>query len=186
MKNNGWKLFFGLLLALGLLAFSAQAELGLAGMSASEAGQAAKAAAEAAYANSDDPAEIQEQLTQILNEAEATGDEGIMTYAIIAVMMAGGADNLAVGQAAVDGSQIAANHPGLAATTSSEVGTLIGPATGSGEKSGEKQGDGDKGDGDKGDGDKGDGDKGDGGFSNPFAPGASGGNIDGDTAATPI
>lgn len=181
MKNNGRKLLFGFLMVFGLLAFFAQAELGLTGMSAAEAGQAVKVAAEAVYAGSDNPAEIQEKLTEILNEAEATGDEGIMTYAIVAIMMAGGADNLAIGQAAVDGSEIAANYPGLAATTSSKVVALISPVAGSGEKSGgEKQGGGEE------EGGGGSDDQEGGGYINPFDPGATGGGDDGDTAATPV
>ena len=130
MKKNDWKIKIFVVTLIGLFMFSAQAELGLGEVFESQGttavGEVVKAAAEAAYAESDDPAEIQGRLVEILNEAAATGDEGVMTYAIVAVMMAGGSDNLAIGQAAVAASNIGEGHSALASATMASAVGLIG------------------------------------------------------------
>ncbi len=133
MKTDATKLFFGLFLTMGLLTSLAFADLGLADMSASEAGAAVKAAAEAIYAGTDDPEQLQSQLIAILNEAEATGDEGAMRYAIVAVLMAGGAENLDSAKEAINNSNLFANHPEITAFTVAATAKLIGAGGGSGQ-----------------------------------------------------
>ena len=104
-----------------LLGLSVHAELGLAQILSTEGtkavGFAVKAAAEAIYSSSDDPEVIQGQLTDLLNEAVATGDEQAVRYTIVAVMMAGGVENLETGKAAIDNSNALIEFPELTAMT---------------------------------------------------------------------
>ena len=137
MNKNVTQLFFGLFLIAGLLAFPAYADLGLAQTLSDQGvqavGVAVKAAVEAVYAGTDDPEQIQSQLVAILNEAAATGDEGVMTYSIVAVMMVGGAGNIDLSKDAINNSDIFANHPKLAAETIVAAEKLIRSGGGAGE-----------------------------------------------------
>jgi len=145
MSKNVIYLFLGLFLFAGLFASPAQAELGLAGMSAAEVGQAVKTATEAVYAGTDDPEQIQSQLVAILNEAAATGDESAMTYAIVAVMMVGGVENIDLSKEAINNSELFANYPELAAEIVVAAEKLIRSGGGAGELGGEKLGGGEGG-----------------------------------------
>ena len=129
MSKNMKRMLVGILLVAGVLSSAVYADLGL-GQTLSEqgvraVGESVKAAAEAIFAAGGDPAEMQAQLTAILNEAVATGDEGAIRYAIVAVMMAGGEESLDLFKAAINASDLAANHPGLAADTIAETEALI-------------------------------------------------------------
>ena len=135
MRKNIVYLFCGLFLFAGLLASSAWADLGLAQTLSDQGlqavGAAVKTAAEAIYAGTDDPVEIKSQLIALLNEAEATGDEDAMRYAIVAVMMAGGEENLDLSKEAINNSNLFANHPELTAFTVASTAKLIGGGAGS-------------------------------------------------------
>jgi len=150
MNKSAMNLFLGLFLIMGLLVSPAQADLGLAQTLSDEGvqavGAAVKVAAEAVYAGTDDPEQIQSQLVAILNEVAATGNEGAMRYAIVAVMMVGGAENVDLSKDAINNSEIFANHPKLAAETIVAAEKLIRSGGGvTGELGGEKLGGGEGG-----------------------------------------
>jgi len=149
MNKSAMNLFLGLFLIMGLLVSPAQADLGLAQTLSDQGvqavGAAVKAATEAVYAGTDDPEQIQSQLVAILNEAAATGDEGAMRYAIVAVMMVGGAENIDLSKDAITSSELFANHPELAAETIVAAEKLIRSGGGLGEMGGEKLGGGEGG-----------------------------------------
>jgi hypothetical protein len=137
MRKTGCRLFFVLVAVTGLFLSPVFADLGLARLAAGPqgaqaVGQAVLTAAKAVYANNTDPAVIQQQLTDILNEAAATGNEPAVRYAIVAVMMAGGAENLALSKAAIDGSNVFANYPSLTAVTVTAVEALLKAGGGAG------------------------------------------------------
>ena len=186
-----------------LLISTARADLGLqqimANQGALAVGQTVLNAAKAVYAGTQDPAAIQNQLIAIMNEAVATGNEQAIRYAIVAVMVAGGFENMALGKAAVDNSNAFSNYETLTALTVASTEALINAAHESGGSIG--GGDREKGGGDRekggGDREKGGGDEQGGGAdrlfhmitdpSNPFAPGTGGGDRDipNDRPATP-
>lgn len=129
-------LFLGLLIV-GLAALPVFAEIGLqqilSEQGVSAVGTAVKTAAEAVYASTDDPAEINAGLVAILNEAEATGDESVITYAIVAVMLAGGVENLEISKEAVNDSNMFANHPEVTAfTVAATEELMLGGGSGAG------------------------------------------------------
>ncbi|MEI7851133.1 MAG: hypothetical protein WCH86_04810 [Kiritimatiellales bacterium] len=169
MRKNAYRLFFVLIAGAVLLTSPVFADLGLAQLAAQPqggaraVGQAVLTAAKAVYANSTDPAVIQPQLIAILNEAAATGDESAIRYAIVAVILAGGVDNLPLSKTAINDSNVFVNYPKLTAVTVSASEALLKASGGAGgEKSGGDKalGGGDKGGADKGGADKGGGDKG--------------------------
>ncbi len=129
MNKNVINLFLGVFLFVGLLASPVHADLGLQQTLSSQGvkafGAAVRAAAEAVYAGTDDPTQIQSQLVAILNEAEATGSEAAMRYAIVAVMVGGGEGNLEASIAAINNSNIFANHPNMTALTVTTAEKLI-------------------------------------------------------------
>ncbi len=149
MNKSAMNLFLGLFLIMGLLVSPAQADLGLAQTLSDQGvqavGLAVKTAAEAVYAGTDDPEQIKSQLVAILNEAAATGDEGAMRYAIVAVMMVGGAENIDLSKEAITSSDLFANHPKLAAETIVAAEKLIRSGGDMGELGGEKLGGGEGG-----------------------------------------
>lgn len=130
---------------LGLAVLSVQADLGLQGISSDEGvvavGKAVKTAVESIYASTDNPAEIESQLIEILNEAAATGDEGVIRYTIVAVMMAGGPDNLELSKKAIDNSNVFSDFPEITAFTVSAAESMLS-ASGSDESGGDKGGSG--------------------------------------------
>ncbi len=140
MKKITSHLFLGFFLVAGFLVFPAQAELGLeqilVDQGVSAVGEAVRTAAEAVFAGTGDPAQIQSQLIALLNEAEATGDEGAMRYAMVAVIVAGGVENLGAGKDAINNSNLFGNHSGLVANTVSAAGALISAGGGGGEEGG--------------------------------------------------
>jgi hypothetical protein len=141
MRKTGYRLFFVLVAVTGLFLSPVFADLGLAQLAAGPqgapaVGQAVLTAAKAVYANNTDPAIIQQQLIAILNEAAATGNEPAVRYAIVAVMMAGGGDNLALSKAAIDGSNVFANYPSLTAVTVTAVEALLKAGGGAGDAAG--------------------------------------------------
>ena len=182
MSRNIANLFFGIFLSVGFLAGTAHADMALSQVLATQGvkavGLVVKAAAEAAYAGSDDPKVIENELIALLNEAEATGDNGVMTYAIIAVMMAGGMDNLALSRQAVNNSNLFKNHPNETAVTVATAEALMNPSASDSEQSGRdgENGGGENGGGSAGSDELGGGSEGSdelgGGSPNPFDPGA--------------
>ncbi len=149
MNKSAMNLFLGLFLIMGLFVSPAQADLGLAQTLSDEGvqavGAAVKAAAEAVYAGTDDPEQIQSQLVAILNEVAATGDEGAMRYAIVAVMMVGGVENIDLSKEAINNSDLFTNHPTVTAFTVAAAEKLILSGGGAGELGGEKLGGGEGG-----------------------------------------
>jgi uncharacterized membrane protein YgcG len=136
MKRNSASLFYVLIAVIGLLTSSAFADLGLQALvagpqGAPAVGQAVLTAARAVYANNTDPAVIQQQLIAILNEAAATGNAAAVRYAIVAVMMAGGPENLVASKTAINNSNVFANYESLTAVTVAAVEMLM---TGGGDK----------------------------------------------------
>lgn len=140
MKKNMSFLFLSVFLMVGLLASSARADLGLkqimAGQGASAVGQTVLAAAKAAYAGgpsgTPDLAVVQIRLIDILNEAAATGDEQIIRYTLVAVMLAGGTENLATARAAINNSNVFANYETLTAVTVAATEELMKAGGGAG------------------------------------------------------
>ena len=166
MRKNTSRLFFVFIAVAGLLASPVFADLGLAQLAAQPqggaraVGQAVLTAAKAVYANSTDPAVIQPQLITILNEAAATGNEPAIRYAIVAVILAGGVENLPLSKAAINDSNVFANYPALTAVTVAAAEALLKASGGAGgEKSGGDKSGGDKSGGDKSGGEKSGGDK---------------------------
>ena len=143
MNMNVKILLTGLLLLAGVFVFPAAADLGLnqilADQGVEAVGAAVKVGADAVYAGTDDPAEIKSQLIAILNEAAATGDEGAMRYAIVAVMMAGGADNLDLSKDAINNSDVATDYPQITEFTVSAAEGLILTAGGGEEGDGDDE-----------------------------------------------
>jgi len=143
MSKKVMHLSVGLLLFVGLLAFPVHADLGLqqtlSDQGVQALGAAVKAAAEAVYAGTSDPAQIQSQLVAILNEAEATGDEGAIRYAIVAVMMVGGVENLGLSKDAINNSNVFANHPEVTAFTITATEKLISSGGGDAQMGGGEQ-----------------------------------------------
>ena len=153
MRKNMSRLLFVFVVVTGLLTSPVFADLGLAQMAtqpqgASAVGHAVLAAAKTIYANNTDPAVIQSLLTPILNEAVATRNELAIRYAIVGVLMAGGAENLTLGKDAVNGSDVFSNYPALTAVTVAAVEALLKAPPGGG--AGDDKSGGDKGGGYKG------------------------------------
>lgn len=140
MKKTASCLLYVLVAASVFPSAPAFADLGLkqmvAGQGASAVGPAILAAAKTVYANHTDSAVIKLQLIDILNEAAATGDEQAARYAIVAVMMAGGVEHLALSRDAINNSDIFKNYPELTAATVEATEALMkGKTAGGGEKS---------------------------------------------------
>jgi len=138
MKTN--RLIMVLAAVAGVLTSSAFAELGLAGLATGPgstspegvytsgtalAGLAVWNEAKSIFANNTDPAVIQAALVEILNEAELTGNEQVMRYAIVAIMVAGKTANIDLCKAAVDGSNIYVNYKPLATQTVAQTKMLM-------------------------------------------------------------
>jgi hypothetical protein len=119
----------GLLMVVGFLASPAHADLGLkkilSEQSVQALGLAVMTAAKEVFDATDDPEKIKPQLVVMLNEAAATGDERAMRYAIVAVMRAGGVENLDLCKTAINNSDLFANHPEMLAPTVAEAEKLI-------------------------------------------------------------
>ncbi len=133
MKKNMTHFSAVFMVVFGLMFSTAFADLGLQQIAtdqgASAVGQAVLTAAQAVYANNTDPAVIQRQLIVMLNEAVATGNEEAVRYSLVAVMMAGGADNLAQSITAINNSNAFSQYPALTAKTVSSAQSLIGGGT---------------------------------------------------------
>ncbi|MCC7300149.1 MAG: hypothetical protein IT583_03620 [Verrucomicrobia bacterium] len=129
MKKRMVCLLLSLTGAFGLPVTSVFADLGLAQVAASQGtpavGQTVLSSAQAIYANNTDPAAIESQLIAILNEAVATGDERIIRYAIVAVMMAGGEANAALARRAINSSNAFTSYQTLTAVTVAAVESLL-------------------------------------------------------------
>jgi hypothetical protein len=129
MKNMKQSVMSLLLLA-GLLASQGYGDLGLSQVLSEQGvravGDAVKSAADAVYAENDDAEKIQGALTDILNEAAKTENQDVMRYAVVAVMMAGGLENLSVGEAAINSSEIFNSNAELVALTVTQAKGLLG------------------------------------------------------------
>lgn len=201
MKRSTSRLFFALA-AIGCLCVSPSwADLGLrqvlADRGAPAVGQAVLVAARSVYADGAsgtlNSEAVKNKLIAILNEAVATGNEQAIRYAIVAVMIAGGVDNLALSKAAINNSDAFLRYETLTAVTVAAAQSLI--MSGGGDRGGDSDrgGGGERGGGDK---ERGGGsNKEQGGGSdrlfpwgvdpkNPFTPGS--GSNDGDLPATRI
>lgn len=115
MRRNVAYLFFGVFLAVGLLAVPAQAELGLAGILAAQGSDAVAqtviAAVEAVYADGLSAQDTIDRLAAIVNEVELLQNDAALSDAIVAVMSKGGPGKLAVGKKAVLKSNYGKNNP---------------------------------------------------------------------------
>lgn len=186
MKKIRVRLFFVLIAFTCFLVSSAQANLGLQQIvteqGAPAVGQAVLTAARAVYANNTDQAVIQQQLIAILNEASAAGNEQAIRYAIVAVMIAGGVENLELSRGAINNSNVFLNYEALTADAVAATQSLLLNVSGGGTQGGGEQGGGEQGGG------YGNMFPGGGGVdpNNPFTPGGSGNGGDGDLPATRI
>lgn len=88
-------------------------------------GQAVLAAAQAVYSENTDPEVIKAKLIEILNEVVATGNEQSVRYAIVAIMMAGGGDNMDLAISAVNSSSAFAAFGSVVSDTVSQTVTLL-------------------------------------------------------------
>ena len=129
MKSHMTRLLLTICLFAGLAASSTFADLGLQQTLSDEGpaavGNAVKTAMEAIYASTDDEESIKSQITTIMNEAAAIGDGEAVRYAIVAVMMAGGFDNLDLSKEAIDNSAAFADFPAVTAFTVSAMETFL-------------------------------------------------------------
>ena len=119
----------------GLTVLPAQADIGLGQILASDGltavGQAVREAVEGIYRSTDDPKAIEDQIVAIVNEAVETGDGEAVRYTLIAVMMAGGAENLDLSKVAIDNSAAFTSFPSVTATTVTVGSALIAEQAGS-------------------------------------------------------
>lgn len=197
MKTRSVRMMISVFVAACVLSLPAHAELGLGSIFSSQGlravGLAVKSAVESLYASDKTPAEVESEIIAIVNEAVSTGNEQVVQYTIVAVMMGGGGDNLKASRAAINNSQAFGAFPSLVAFTAAQAGSLISsggsdPASG-GEQAGggeaEEQGGMQSSDEQGGSGE--DPTTLGGGDPNPFDPGADGGDIDDDdSSATPV
>jgi len=141
MKKNSIYISTVIFLLGGLLALPVHADLGLAQTVSEQGvegvGSAVEAAVASIYAGASDAAEIQNQIVAILNEVEALGNEEAMRYGLVAVMVAGGTENMELGKGAIDSSQLATNHPQLVESTVAATEALM---TSGGESGGSESG----------------------------------------------
>jgi len=155
MRKNTSRLFFVLIAIAGLLTSQVFADLGLAQMAAqpqgaSAVGQAVLTAAKAIYSNNTDPAVIKDQLITILNEAAATDNAAAIRYAIVAVLLAGGLENLTLSKAAINDSDVFTKYPAWTAATVAAAEALMKASGGAvDDKNGGDKSGGDKGGGDQ-------------------------------------
>jgi hypothetical protein len=140
MKKNVSRLFLVLIAIAGLLASPVFADLGLQQIVNSQGdvaplavGQAVRVEAEAIFASNTDPAVIQQKLIAILNEAAATGNEAAVRYAIVAVMAAGGVDNLNASKTAINNSDVFNKYESLTAVTVAATEALLTASGGAAE-----------------------------------------------------
>jgi hypothetical protein len=140
MKKTALRLLLVLIAATVLSASPVFADLGLkqivATQGTSAAGQAMFTAAKAVYTGSSDPAVIQTQLIAILNEAAETENETVIRYAIVAVMLAGGVENLDLSGKAISNSSVFANYESLTAVTRAAAESLLKASGGAGANAG--------------------------------------------------
>ena len=119
----------------GLTVLPAQADIGLGQILASDGltavGQAVREAVEGIYRSTDDPKASEDQIVAIVNEAVETGDGEAVRYTLIAVMMAGGAENLDLSKVAIDNSAAFTSFPSVTATTVTVGSALIAEQAGS-------------------------------------------------------
>jgi hypothetical protein len=150
MKKNMTRFSAVFTAVFGLMFSTVFADLGLQQVATdqgvSAVGQAVLTAAQAVYENNTDPAVIQQQLIAMINEAVATGNEEAVRYALVAVLMAGGVDNIAQGTTAINNSNAFSQYPVLTAETVSSAQSLMGGGTTGG---GDQQGGGTTGGGDQ-------------------------------------
>jgi len=129
MKMRKSRCVYILLAAVGLLSRISFADLGLAQIASEQGaqavGQAVLAAAQAVYAENTDPDVIRAKLIEILDEAAATGNEQSVRYAVVAVMMAGGTENVGISVAAINASRARNDFPDMVAATVAEARALL-------------------------------------------------------------
>jgi len=109
-------------------------DLGLQQMDVDKVGQTVKKSVKKAYKSAKDKSEVNSQIAAIMDEAAKTGNEQIIKDAIIAVMEAGGEDNLESCIAAINGSQANTDFPELVKSTVSSTKALITANKGGGKK----------------------------------------------------
>ncbi|MBL7011858.1 MAG: hypothetical protein ISR85_02880 [Kiritimatiellales bacterium] len=134
MRRSAAHLILAVCLFAGLTASPVLADLGLQQIFSSEAlpedglervGATVKAAVEGIYGSTEDREQISNQITAILDEAALTGNAEIVRYTIVAVMLAGGADNLDLSKEAIDNSRAFADFPAVTALTVSAAKDLL-------------------------------------------------------------
>ncbi len=118
----------------GVAAFPVHAELGLSGILAAQdekaVGLAVKDAVSALYSSGQSHDAIQAGIVEILNEAVATGSEEAVRYALVGVLVAGGAENLDLSKAAIDASNAFTQFPETTASVVASASMLISGAGG--------------------------------------------------------
>jgi hypothetical protein len=121
----------------GVAAFPAYAELGLSGILSAQdekaVGLAVKDAAKALYSSGQSDESIKAGIVEILNEAVATGSEEAVRYALVGVLVAGGAENLDLSKAAIDDSNAFSQFPDTTASVVASASLLISGAGGDGQ-----------------------------------------------------
>ncbi|MBL7017232.1 MAG: hypothetical protein ISR84_06720 [Kiritimatiellales bacterium] len=121
MRRSVAHLILATCLLTGLVASPAWADIGLlqifSTQGLTQVGLAVKAAVEGIYGSTEDPEEISSQITAILDEAALTGNPDIVSYTIVAVILAGGLDNLDLSKEAVDNSKAFTDFPTITAFT---------------------------------------------------------------------
>lgn len=138
MKHGAAHLILTVCLFAGLTTFPVLADLGLQQIFSGEpvveegltkVGLTVKAAVEAIYGSTEDKEQILSQITAVLDEAALTGNSDIVSYTIVAVMLAGGSDNLDLSKEAIDNSKAFIDFPTVTALTVSAAEVLLADAT---------------------------------------------------------
>jgi hypothetical protein len=128
------------------LASASMAELGLQGLLSSQGaravGEAVKGAAEAVIASGENADAIANQLTAIMNEATSTGDDSAIQYAIVALMTAGGEENMSMVESAIRNSSVMGSYASLVDATIGDAKSLISGDTSGNNGGGDTGGDG--------------------------------------------
>lgn len=127
MRRNVACLFFGVLLAVGLLAVPAHADLGLAQIMSDQGAGAVEQAVRVAVAQvyAENPSDIENLLADIVNEVELLKNDNALAAAVVAVMSTGGSKNLKVGKRAVSKSNYGKNNPAAVAQVYASVSKFV-------------------------------------------------------------
>jgi Spy/CpxP family protein refolding chaperone len=189
MSSRVTRLILAASLLAGLSFSSAFADLGLQQILSEQGvvavGKAVQQAVTDVYDSTDDEESIKSQITAIMNEAAATANGEAVRYAIVAVMAAGGPDNLDLSKEAIDNSAAFTDFPEVTAFTVAASESLLAQQAAEQASLNAESGGGGEPGGDGGESGGGDDELGGGDDENPFDDGDQADIKDEDSDATP-